>query len=197
MQWVSEVAQKVLCRESNYPEGTLRPEKRQRMGSGPKRGRFGLGCAQAPAEEGRQGHGCSRGRGRPGEGNVASSRGRKEQGNLMAVTNEQQAQITDRKRKRSAGGGQGSQLPKRLRAAAPATAPQSKGAQASKLITVCWKENQNDRKATLHVGCDPALAVVSTKLPIQLRGLPVRREEPGDNPWEEELRECVTDPFKG
>lgn len=109
----------------------------------------------------------------------------------MAVTNEQQAQITDGKRKRSAGGGQGSELPKRLRAAAPAPAPRSKGAQVSKLITVCWTEEQNDREATLHVGCDPALAVVSTKIPIQLCGLLVRREEPEDNPWEEELCECV------
>ena len=100
MQCVSEVAQKVLFRKSNYPEWTVRPEKCQQMGSGAKRGRLGLGCAQASAEEGRQGHGCSRGRRGPGEGKAASSQGRKERDNLIAVTNEQQAQITQRGKER-------------------------------------------------------------------------------------------------
>lgn len=99
---MSEVAQKVPSRQSHYPKATLRPEKCQQTSSGAKRGRLGLGCAQAPSEE-RQGHGCSHIRAGPGEGTPASSRGKKNGDNLMAVTNEKQVQITERKRKRGTG----------------------------------------------------------------------------------------------
>lgn len=168
---MSEVAQKVPFRDGNYPGGTVRPEKCQRTGSGARRGRLGLGRAQAPVEEGRQGHGCSCGSGGPGEENAASSQGRKERDNLMAVTNEQRVQITQRGKER---GVLGAAEAASSRSGRRAT---SKGLQVSKLISGCWKGKQSNRKAALHVGCDPDLAAVSTTIPIHLCGLTVRPED--------------------
>lgn len=89
----------------------------------------------------------------------------------MAVTNEHRVQITQRGKERGVLGAAEAASSRRGRRAT------SKGLQVSKLISGCWKEKQSDRKAALHVGCDPDLSAVSTKIPIHLCGLTVRPEE--------------------
>jgi len=118
----------------------------------------------------------------------------------MTLTNEQQAQITQRAKEKAVLGAAGAASSRSCRRQSPQ--PQhcranSKGARGSELISGFWKEKQSDSMATLHVGSDTALAVVSTKILIRLCGLPVRPEECEDNRWGEEPSEHVNDPFRG
>lgn len=90
---MSEGAQKVPFSDSKCPEGAVGPERVRQAGHGQSRpGRD----AAAPAARG------------DGEGNNAGSRGRKERHDLMAVTNEQRAHMTQRGKEKRAGGGRGS-----------------------------------------------------------------------------------------
>lgn len=117
----------------------------------------------------------------------------------MAATNEQQAQITGNGKERGALGAAGAA---RSRSVCRQTAQPrhhratGKGAGVSELISGCWKEKQSDRKANLHMGSDPALAAVGTKIPIYLCGLPVRAEECEDSRGGEEPRNRVLTPCR-
>lgn len=91
------------------------------------------------------------------------------------------AHHTERKGKGEGRGRPGQcELPTEPRAAAPAPARRSSrhGDTARELISGCWKENQSDRKAALHVGSHPALAAASTDIPVRLCGLPIGRGHP-------------------